>query len=112
MGGYNSVCELLAREKRSLIVPRVSPRTEQLIRARRLQELGLAHMLHPSELTPEALGDWLHADERAPTGAGSIRQQIDFNGLERLPRLVTEAFRPIGPPVSEGAIPVKAVMHG
>ena len=35
MGGYNTVCELLAKGKRTLIVPRVAPRQEQLIRARR-----------------------------------------------------------------------------
>jgi predicted glycosyltransferase len=112
MGGYNSVCELLAREKRALIVPRVSPRAEQLIRARRLQSLGLAQMLHPAELTPAALGDWLHGEPRTPAAAGSVRQQIDFNGLERLPRLVTEAVRQGGVQAFGGGMRGKAVMHG
>ncbi|MDQ3462059.1 MAG: glycosyltransferase, partial [Actinomycetota bacterium] len=41
MGGYNSVCELLASGKRALIVPRARPRAEQLVRAARLAEHGL-----------------------------------------------------------------------
>jgi predicted glycosyltransferase len=41
MGGYNTTCELLSFQKRSLIVPRIKPRREQLVRAERLQALGL-----------------------------------------------------------------------
>jgi predicted glycosyltransferase len=90
MGGYNSVCEVLAAEKRALIVPRVAPRTEQLIRAERLQQLGVVEMLHPSLLSPDALGDWL---TRGDSGCDvAIRQRMDFNGLERLPRMVAETM--------------------
>src|SRR5207244_11203269 len=32
MGGYNTVCDVLCFEKHALIVPRVAPRCEQLIR--------------------------------------------------------------------------------
>ena len=45
MGGYNTFCEILSFDKRAIIVPRTEPRTEQLIRARRAQELGLLTML-------------------------------------------------------------------
>ena len=34
MGGYNTYCEILSFDKPALIVPRVAPREEQLIRAR------------------------------------------------------------------------------
>ena len=34
MGGYNTYCEILSFDKPALIVPRVEPREEQLIRAR------------------------------------------------------------------------------
>src|SRR5918999_1841630 len=41
MGGYNSTIELLVARKPALIVPRVEPRLEQLIRAEHLADLGL-----------------------------------------------------------------------
>jgi predicted glycosyltransferase len=55
LGGYNTFCEVVSLGKRSLIVPRVTPRAEQLLRARAAARLGLAHTLHPDELTPERL---------------------------------------------------------
>jgi len=49
MGGYNTYCEILSFDKPALIVPRIRPRQEQLIRARRAAELGLVQMLLPEE---------------------------------------------------------------
>jgi predicted glycosyltransferase len=49
MGGYNTYCEILSFDKPALIVPRVLPREEQLIRAVRARELGLVDMLLPEE---------------------------------------------------------------
>ncbi|MBA3447567.1 MAG: hypothetical protein H0T56_08145 [Pseudaminobacter sp.] len=49
MGGYNTYCEILSFDKPALIVPRVQPREEQLIRAMRATELGLIDMLLPEE---------------------------------------------------------------
>jgi predicted glycosyltransferase len=49
MCGYNTFCELLSFDKRALMVPRVSPRKEQYVRAYRAAELGLIDMLHPDE---------------------------------------------------------------
>jgi predicted glycosyltransferase len=49
MGGYNTYCEILSFDKPALIVPRVAPRQEQLIRARRAAELGLVEMFLPEE---------------------------------------------------------------
>ncbi len=57
LGGYNTFCELLSLNKRSLIVPRVKPRTEQLLRAQAASRLGLVQVLHPDRLTPEALAE-------------------------------------------------------
>ena len=55
MGGYNSVCELLSLQKPGLIVPRVTPRREQLIRAEALSRRGCLRMVHPTEITPRGL---------------------------------------------------------
>ncbi len=45
MGGYNTFCEVLSLDKRSIIVPRRVPRLEQTIRAERAAELGLVQMM-------------------------------------------------------------------
>lgn len=55
LGGYNTFCEVLSLNKRSLIVPRVTPRAEQLLRATTARELGLVQVLLPEQLTPETL---------------------------------------------------------
>ena len=45
MGGYNTFCEILSLDKRSLIVPRTRPRREQHIRAMEAERLGLVSVL-------------------------------------------------------------------
>ncbi|HKA89510.1 MAG TPA: glycosyltransferase [Haliangiales bacterium] len=55
MGGYNTVSELLALRRQSVIVPRTTPRKEQLMRARILEERRLVRMLDPAEATPTTL---------------------------------------------------------
>ncbi len=45
MGGYNTFCEVLSFDKRALVIPRMTPRMEQHIRASRAHELGLVRML-------------------------------------------------------------------
>jgi len=87
MGGYNTVCEILSFGKPALIVPRVKPRCEQLIRAERLRALGLVEVLHPADLSPAALSAWL---ARGPAPVPPARGRIDLNGLDRIPRLLRE----------------------
>lgn len=89
MGGYNTVCEVLAYEKRALIVPRVNPRLEQLIRATRMRDLGLIDLLHPDVLSPMAIGAWLAQASSTPTAS---RAHVDLNGLTRLPGLLDRLF--------------------
>ncbi|HET6550509.1 MAG TPA: glycosyltransferase [Solirubrobacter sp.] len=81
MGGYNTVCELLASATPGLVVPRIRPRTEQLIRARRLAARGALDCLDPAEVSPGALAAWLRravARERRP------RAGLDLDGLCRV----------------------------
>lgn len=87
MGGYNTVSEVLSFEKRALLIPRVAPRQEQLIRVKRLHELGLVDMLHPNDVTPAALSAWLANESQARP---HIRGLLDFDGLAKLPRLLEE----------------------
>jgi len=55
MGGYNTLAEALASGTPVVCVPRLEPRSEQLLRATVLSRMGLVELLLPSELTPEAL---------------------------------------------------------
>lgn len=77
MGGYNTVREILSHRRPALIVPRVRPRLEQLVRAEALAALGLVRVLHPAELN-----------------AGRLRREID--------RLLHEPPRPAAPPRLDG----------
>jgi predicted glycosyltransferase len=89
MGGYNTVCELLALEKCALIVPRIKTRREQLVRAERFAELGLLEVLRPDDLSPAAVGAWLGAEISPPR---RVSKRVDLNGLERLPDLLDEVL--------------------
>src|SRR5258708_18906312 len=75
MGGYNSVCEALSFEKPALIVPRVKPRMEQMIRAQALHASGLADVLHPDQLHPQALTRCLQENKPSP----QLHDRINFN---------------------------------
>jgi predicted glycosyltransferase len=85
MGGYNTVCEALSFHKRALIVPRVVPRREQLIRAERLRDRGLVDLLHPEALAPRSISSWI-ADNVGRPG----RNGVDLGGLDRVRRLAGE----------------------
>jgi predicted glycosyltransferase len=87
MGGYGTTSEILSFEKHALIVPRVTPRREQLVRAERLAALGLVHMMHPDDVTAAALAAWIANDLGSPPSARSV---LDFGGLDRMPALLEE----------------------
>lgn len=53
MGGYNTICEILTQQTPSLIIPRQTPRKEQLIRAQRLKSKGLLDFIPWDEVTPQ-----------------------------------------------------------
>ncbi len=55
MGGYNTMCELLTQRTPSVIIPRETPRKEQLIRAVAFQKKGLIEYVPWQELNPEHL---------------------------------------------------------
>ncbi|MGI5283120.1 glycosyltransferase family protein [Nonomuraea polychroma] len=79
MGGYNTVCEVLSTDTPALLVPRVRPRTEQFVRARRLSELGLVDDMHPRDLTPALLGHWT---AEAVTRPRRPRLGVDLCGMD------------------------------
>lgn len=59
MGGYNTICEILTQQTPALIIPRETPRLEQLIRAKRLNKQGLLDFIPWKEVNPQTLRDKL-----------------------------------------------------
>ena len=55
MAGYNTFCEILSLDKRAILVPRVLPRREQVMRAMRAAALGLVYTLDPESAHEPAL---------------------------------------------------------
>ena len=98
MGGYNTACEVLSFEKHALMVPRVHPNLEQWIRAQRLRELGLVDVLHPDQLSPRALTDWLARDLGPPPASGG---RVDLGGLTRIPGLLEKLLSACRSPVQQ-----------
>lgn len=94
MGGYNTVAEVLTTDTPALVVPRVEPRTEQLVRARRLSERGLVDDIHPADLDPGVLARWLRT---AVAARRERRTGIDLDGMDQVRALadkhLTEARR-------------------
>jgi predicted glycosyltransferase len=85
MGGYNTLAETVSKGAPAVCVPRISPRTEQLIRAKAFSRLGLVVCVEPKDLKPETLG------QQIVVALQKSRQQLracakaclDFRGAER-----------------------------
>ena len=99
MAGYNTCAELVASKKPAVLVPRTTPRTEQLIRAQYFERSGIAKCLVRS--SPEQLYQQIEQQ------VFEQRSTADFpkvNGLE----VVAQRCRQIASNVSLSA-PVTAV---
>ncbi len=93
MGGYNTFCEILSLGKRALLVPRVHPRQEQYIRAKRAAELGLVDMLHPDQANdPARMAEALHTVLRIKHENKPV-YKADMSGLMAISRLVYDAVK-------------------
>jgi predicted glycosyltransferase len=85
MAGYNTVCELLALKQRVLLVPRTTPRQEQLLRATLLERHGLVAMMHPDNLDPSSLQAAVRRAlvQPRPRAAEIAATGITFDGQSR-----------------------------
>jgi predicted glycosyltransferase len=86
MGGYNTVTEVLSLGKKSVIVPRVKPALEQLIRAERLSQLGLVKMVHPDDITPQSLIETVLAQLKDSHSHLPAVSHLDLDALPRINR--------------------------
>jgi len=103
MGGYNTFCEILSLDKRAILVPRVTPRQEQLVRAKRAAELGLVRTLdgmgeRDSLVMAAALRGL--AEQAAPSERGA--QQM-LGGLDLITDLIAEHVGRLTPMPAEAA---------
>jgi predicted glycosyltransferase len=80
MAGYNTVCEILSLNKRAIVIPRVRPTQEQLIRAERMSRLGLFETIHADELDPQRLMQAVHRQLDLPV-AGHSTIDLNLDGL-------------------------------
>ncbi|HEV2664168.1 MAG TPA: glycosyltransferase, partial [Blastocatellia bacterium] len=90
MAGYNTVCEVLSLNKRAVVIPRVRPTEEQLIRAERMAARGLFSFIHPDNLTPATLKD---AVSKELTRANVSFQEPEMDALPRLTAALSLSLR-------------------
>ena len=87
MGGYNTISEVLQTGVPALVIPRVRPSEEQLIRANDFVSLGLADMLHPDMITPDRMWHAVHQMMQRPRRP---IDRTDYRGAERTAELLVE----------------------
>ena len=106
MGGYNTTCEVLALRVPAVIVPRTTPRLEQLMRARLLADRGLLHWLHPDGLTPRVVaGALAYVADTPQTDLSARMDELVHHGLATSARLLSDLL----PPAMAGHHPEGAV---
>ncbi|BAZ10706.1 hypothetical protein NIES4071_25290 [Calothrix sp. NIES-4071] len=81
MAGYNTVCEILSARKPAVIIPRDKPSQEQLIRAKKMGNLGLFKVVDPDNTDPIILRDAILNQLQAEVNSG---YQLDMNALPRI----------------------------
>lgn len=100
MGGYNTICEILSLVKRAIVVPRVRPVQEQLIRAERMASRNLFQMIHPDELTPECLMREVNAQLAEHDLSPEAPASVDMHALPR----ITSYIQALGNEMATGSL--------
>lgn len=84
MGGYNTFCEILSFNRPALLVPRVVPRQEQMIRALKAEEAGLLSVLPIDQYpdTDKMIGALASLPRQSPPSARGFPGLLD--GLDTI----------------------------
>ncbi|MEL6468276.1 MAG: glycosyltransferase [Cyanobacteria bacterium J06623_4] len=90
MGGYNTLTEVLTVDKPAVVVPRIAPSQEQLIRANRFARRSLVTTLHPNEITPRSLIENVLKACTTQHHPPEVSNRLDFNGLPNLANALSE----------------------
>ena len=84
MGGYNSLCEILSQGTPSLVIPRETPRKEQLIRAQTFKRHNLVDYIPWAELGPDILQQKIMSFLEAPEPYLKAISEFRFTGIETM----------------------------
>jgi predicted glycosyltransferase len=90
MGGYNTLCEILTQRTVSLVIPRETPRREQMIRARTFKRQNLIDFIPWDDLTPELLRRRLLDLIAEPQTYREAVAQFRLTGIETMKQRLKE----------------------
>ena len=92
MGGYNTICEILSQGTPSLIIPRETPRLEQLIRAQRLHGQQLVDYIPWNVCSPEMIRGKVVSLLESPQPYREAIRRFKLTGIDVMRQRV-QAFR-------------------
>ena len=92
MGGYNTLCEILSQGTLSLVIPRETPRKEQLIRAQAFNQHKLVEYIPWRHFAPENLQKKILALLENPDPYQHAISQFQLTGIEAMQQRL-RAFR-------------------
>ena len=84
MGGYNTLCEVLTQKTLCLIVPRETPRLEQLLRAEAFYRHQLADYLPWKALTPDKMARKIQRLLENPEPYRSAVSRFTLTGIDTM----------------------------
>jgi predicted glycosyltransferase len=90
MGGYNTLCEILGQGTVSLIIPRETPRQEQIIRARAFHRQNLVDYIPWADYAPDLLRNKIFSLLENPGPYHAAISRFKLTGLEIMKRRLVE----------------------
>jgi len=90
MGGYNTLCEILGQGTVSLVIPRETPRKEQIIRARAFNRQNLVDYIPWDDFTPELLHKKIVALLKNPEPYREAIARFQLTGIETMQKRLAE----------------------
>jgi predicted glycosyltransferase len=90
MGGYNTLCEILSQGTISLVIPRETPRQEQIIRARAFHRQNLVDYIPWADYALDLLRDKIFYLLENPSSYREAISQFKLTGIETMRRRLVE----------------------
>jgi predicted glycosyltransferase len=90
MGGYNTLCEILGQGTVSLVIPRETPRKEQIIRARAFNQQNLVDYIPWDDFTPQLLRTKVVSLLQNPEPYRVAISRFQLTGIETMQKRLQE----------------------